>query len=258
MTEFSKYTDVDVYCKATECGIGDKLYCSSLIGDLQEAAERSSNSIGYGTDFLKENQICWIILKMRLSFTELPSWHETFRIRTWATSIEKIYYGRDFEIYSSDGRLIGMATSTWILADWNTHRPVIAGKRPELPPPVIQDPRLAFGESCPKIVFPSRNDIASETDKPVIIKYADYTELDRNRHVNNSRYTAWAYDALYKCGYDVSLIEDLVINYNSEVKSGEKVELFISKNDGKITVFGYKNIDTKVFACEMTLMQPVS
>ena len=40
MTEISKYTDVDVYCKATECGIGDRLYASVLIGDLQEAAEQ--------------------------------------------------------------------------------------------------------------------------------------------------------------------------------------------------------------------------
>ena len=253
MAESSRYTEMEVYCKATECGIGDRLYCSTLIGDLQEAAERSSTSIGYGTTFLKENDICWIILKMRLHFTELPCWHETFRIRTWANTIDKIYYGRDFEIYSSDNRLIGQAASTWILADWNSHRPVIANKRPEIPPPVIQDPRLVFGEKCPRIKFPARNDIAGEAEKPVIIKYADYNELDRNRHVNNSRYTAWAYDALFKYGYDVSLIEDLVINYNSEVKAGEKVELFVSQCDGKVSVFGYKNIDTKVFAVEMTL-----
>lgn len=255
MTEVAKYTEMEVYCKATECGIGDKLYCSSLIGDLQEASERSSNTLGYGTDFLKENSICWIILKMRLHFTELPSWHETFRIRTWATNLEKFYYGRDFEIFSSDGRLIGQATSTWILADWNTHRPVIAQKRPELPPPTIQDPRLVFGENCPKLRFPNRIDVAGDTEKPVIIKYADYNELDRNRHVNNSRYTAWAYDALYKNGYDVSLIEDLIINYNSEVKAGEKVELFICNEEGKVCVYGYKNIDLKVFAVEFTLRQ---
>ncbi len=253
MAETSKYTEMEVYCKATECGIGDKLYCSTLIGDLQEAAERSSYSLGYGTDFLKDNKICWIILKMRLHITELPGWHETFKIRTWASYLEKFYYGREFEIYSSDDRLIGYATSVWILADWETHRPVIANKRPELPPPTIQDPKLVYGEKCPKIKFPEKNEIAGETEKPVIIKYADYNELDRNRHVNNSRYTAWAYDALFKNGYDVSLIEDLVINYNSEVKAGEKVELFIAKDGDKISVFGYKNIDTKVFAVELTM-----
>ena len=63
MAETNKFTEMEVYCKATECGIGDKLYCSTLIGDLQEAAERSSYSLGYGTDFLKDNKMCWIILR---------------------------------------------------------------------------------------------------------------------------------------------------------------------------------------------------
>ena len=87
----------------------------------------------------------------------------------------------------------------------------------------------------------------------MIIKYADYTELDRNRHVNNSRYTAWAYDALFKSGYDVSSVKEISINYNNEVKQGEKVELYISENDGKIAVYGYKGADTKVFAAVVKL-----
>ena len=252
MPDYPPYTELEVYCKATECGIGDKLYASVLIGDLQEAAEQSSNSLGYGTDFLKENSMCWIILRMHIEFDRLPLWHETFKIRTWSTGLEKLYYGREFEVYDSEGIRIGKATSVWILADWNTHRPVIANKRPELPPPVTQSKEFVFGKSCPKIDFPEKSEIAGE-DKPVIIKYADYTELDRNRHVNNSRYTAWAYDALFKSGYDVSSIKEISIMYNSEVKQGEKVELYISDNDGKLAVYGYKDGNTKVFAAELKL-----
>ena len=253
MPEVQPYTELEVYCKATECGIGDMLFASVLIGDLQEAAEQSSYSLGYGTDFLKENNICWIILRMKIEIDRLPKWHETFKIRTWATGLEKIYYGREFEVYDSEGNRIGKATSVWILADWNTHRPVIAGKRPELPPAKVQSPELVFGKGCPKIAFPDKQDIASDSDKPVIIKYADFTELDRNRHVNNSRYTAWAYDALFKSGYDVTSVREISINYNSEVKQGEKVELYISGKDGKLTVYGYKDADTKVFAAELIL-----
>lgn len=253
MSDILPYTELEVYCKATECGIGDSLYASVLIGDLQEAAEQSSNSLGYGTDFLKENDICWIILRMHIEIDRLPLWHETFKIRTWGTGLEKIYYGREFEIYDSSGILIGKATSTWILADWNTHRPVIASKRPELPPCVVQSDKLVFGFGCPKIGFPEKKDIAGSSDKPVIIKYADYTELDRNRHVNNSRYTAWAYDALFKSGYDVSSVKEISVNYNSEVKQGEKVELYISDTGEKLAVYGYKNDDTKVFGAEMKL-----
>ena len=146
-----------------------------------------------------------------------------------------------------------MATSTWILADWNTHRPVIASKRPELPPCVAESDKKVFGTNCPKIEFPDKSDVAGAADKPVIIKYADYTELDRNRHVNNSRYTAWAYDALFKSGYDVSAVKEISINYNSEVKQGEKVELYIADSGEKLAVYGYKDVDTKVFAAELKL-----
>ena len=254
MADYPPFTELEVYCKATECGIGDRLYASVLIGDLQEAAEQSSFSLGYGTDFLKENNICWIILRMHIEIDRLPLWHETFKIRTWATGLEKIYYGREFEVYDSSGNRIGKATSTWILADWNTHRPVIANKRPELPPAFIQSTDLVFGKKCPKIDFPDKADVAGASDKPVIIKYADYTELDRNRHVNNSRYTAWAYDALFKSGYDVSSVKEISINYNSEVKQGEKVELYIADNGGKLAVYGYKDADIKVFAAELKLI----
>lgn len=253
MSEYPPYTELEVYCKATECGIGDRLYASVLIGDLQEAAEQSSRTLGYGTDFLKENSICWIILRMHIEIDRLPEWHETFKIRTWATGLEKIYYGREFEVYDSKGIRIGKATSTWILADWNTHRPVIAAKRPELPPPFVQSTEKVFGTNCPKVDFPDKKDVAGVSDKPVIIKYADYTELDRNRHVNNSRYTAWAYDALFKSGYDVSSVREISIIYNSEVKQGEKVELYIADDGNKLAVYGYKDENTKVFAAELKL-----
>lgn len=253
MAEYSPYTELEVICKATECGIGDKLYASVLIGDLQEAAERSSHALGYGTDFLKENSICWIILRMHIEIDRLPEWHETFKIRTWSTGLEKLYYGREFEVYDSNGIRIGKATSTWILADWNTHRPVIASKRPELPPCAVQSDELVFGKKCPKIAFPDKQEVRGASEKPVIIKYADYTELDRNRHVNNSRYTAWAYDALFKSGYDVTTVKEISINYNSEVKQGEKVELYIYDAGEKLAVYGYKDDDTKVFAAELKL-----
>ena len=253
MADQDFYTDLPVYCKATECGIGDKLFASVLIGDLQEAAERSSSKDGYGTDFLRENNICWIILRMHLKFNRLPSWHEQFTIRTWGTDLKKISYGRDFEIRSEDGALIGQATSTWILADMGTHRPVIARKRPELPPYDPTDRPKVFGEDCPKLVFPEREEVEKITSKPVISKYADFSELDRNLHVNNSRYTAWAYDVLYKYGIDVDSVSEIIINYVAEVKAGEKVDLFLVEQEGSMLICGYKNEDVKAFCVEIRL-----
>ena len=116
MPDYPPYNEIEVYCKATECGIGDSLYTSVLIGDMQEAAEQSSYSLGYGTDFLKENNMCWIILRMHIEIERLPKWHETFKIRTWATGLEKLYYGREFEVYDSQGTRIGKAIFSFLSA----------------------------------------------------------------------------------------------------------------------------------------------
>ena len=156
MSDDCRFTEYEAFCKATECGLGDKMFCSALIGDIQEAGERGSDALGYGTPFLRDHGICWIILRMRLHFDTLPSWGDTFYIRTWANSLKKIYYGREFEIVDSSGNVIGMATSTWILADWNSHRPVIAGKNPDLPEYVLQGDAYVFGDECPKIKVPFR------------------------------------------------------------------------------------------------------
>lgn len=254
MADSSIYTDLETYCKATECGIGDKLFASVLIGDLQEAAERGSNKLGYGTGFLRDNNICWIILRMQLKIDRLPVWPEKFTITTWATDLQKISYGRDFEIKAEDGTVIGQATSTWILADINTHRPVIARKRPELPP---YDPdngaAKVFGKDCPKLKFPERAEVEEITDNPVISKYADFSELDRNKHVNNSRYTAWAFDVLYKYGINVNTVKEITINYIAEVKSGEKVDLFLVENNDALLICGYKNEDIKAFCVEIRI-----
>ena len=254
MADSRVYTDLETYCKATECGIGDRLFASVLIGDLQEAAERGSNKLGYGTDFLRENNICWIILRMQIKFNRLPVWPERFTITTWATDLQKISYGRDFEIKAQDGTVIGRATSTWILADLTTHRPVIARKRPELP---AYDPdncaAKIFGADCPKLKFPERSEVEDITFKPVISKYADFSELDRNHHVNNSRYTAWAYDVLYKYGIDVNKVNEITINYIAEVKSGEKVDLFLVESGDALLICGYKNENTKAFCVEIRL-----
>jgi len=108
-----------------------------------------------------------------------------------------------------------------------------------------------FGRSCGKLDLPARN--VYEGENPVIIKYGDYSELDRNKHVNNSKYTAWAVDALYKyLGQDI-YVKNIVINYNREVRHGEKVEFYVAEEDGGYLICGYKDGDTQVFGCKIML-----
>ncbi|MBR1797193.1 MAG: hypothetical protein IJ757_04170 [Clostridiales bacterium] len=241
------YSELEFYVKSTDCATDSHLAPYVLLSDLQETADKGAADTGWGREAIGEYDCCWIVLRCQMSLRRLPSWKESFKIRTWSCGARKLFFDREYEIFDETGELIGSSTSVWILAEKETHRPVFPSKLPTLPQDFAQSDRLALGESCPKLKLPIR----PEDKAPVIIKYADYTELDHNHHVNNTRYLAWIYDALYKGGYDVHGITDININYMSEVKSEERVELYIIDTENGVLVSGYREDDTGVFTSEI-------
>jgi hypothetical protein len=68
--------------------------------------------------------------------------------------------------------------------------------------------------------------LPAETE-PVLKKSADFSDIDRNRHLNNTRYAAWAVDTLYAgaVSEEQYTIQGIDINYLSEVKFGEIINL---------------------------------
>ncbi len=242
-----EFSECSFYIKGTDCGPDDGLLMSVLLGDIQETAELGASECGFDTYDINKHNACWIVLRNRIHINNLPRWRDTITIRTWHTGIEKFYYGREYEIFDKDRNVIGYGTSAWIIADMESHKPIIPGRTPGFDASPAQNSRMVYGEMCPKIKAPAKPERSAD-----IIKYADYSELDHNHHVNNSRYLAWIYDALHKSGFSTSLINDFNINYLTEVKDSEKVELYVEYPEKeKIRVYGYKNDDISVFASEL-------
>ncbi|MBO7453675.1 MAG: hypothetical protein J6U54_25360 [Clostridiales bacterium] len=245
------YCERKFYVECHECSRDDIIFPNILTGDFQETAEYGVYEYGVDTDTLKKNDFCWIILRMSVEMDSFPKWKDSFSIKTWGCGVKGIFWRRDYSVHDVDGNEIGRACSEWIVADNNSHRPVrptnveavfegkVNGKLLE-----PQNDRLALDYAAPKLEIPDMEELG----EPVITKYADFSELDHNDHVNNTRYVAWAYDVLYKLGIDVCSIKKFDINYHSEVKSGEKVDIYHKTIDGKETIYGFKGDGVKVFA----------
>ncbi len=242
----SDFSELEFYTKGTECGTDSCLAPYVLLSDLQETADKGAADNGWGRDAIGEYNCCWIILRCRIQFRKLPKWREKFTISTWSRGAKKLFFDREYEIFDEKRELIGAASSVWILADKDSHRPVFPSRLESLPQDSAESDRYALGEECPKLKIPPRPD-----DEPVIIKYADYTELDHNHHVNNTRYLAWVYDALFKSGYDLGKVSDININYISEVKSGQKVDIYVTSSGQGMYIYGYREDDSGVFICEI-------
>ncbi|MCR5592670.1 MAG: hypothetical protein K6F79_02815 [Saccharofermentans sp.] len=244
----SDHSDVEFYTKSTDCGTDSRLAPYVLLSDLQETADVGAADTGWGREAIGEYNCCWIVLRYRISFDRLPFWKEKFTIRTWSCGPKKLFFDREFEVFDEQGTVIGKASSVWILADKDSHRPVFPSRLDSLPQGLVQSERLVFGESAGKLPALKAESFEGE---PAITKYADYSELDHNHHVNNTRYLAWVYDALFKLDTDLYKVKEININYISEVKSGQKVDIYVKKHGNSIEVAGFRDDNSGVFISEI-------
>ncbi len=225
------------YCFAlrnTDTDFRDRLHLASLFSLMQEAAYMNAEVLNLGASRLDGLDLCWLLARISVRLTQLPHWGNTVWVKTWSRGAQKMYFIRDFTFHIDDpaAQPFGHASSEWLVARRDSHRP----QRPDL----VLDPALqaearvrpsVFQAPCPRL--PALDDPADT--RPLLVKYADYSDIDRNRHVNNTRYIAWCMDAVYASDetslsqpvrWTERIIRGLDINYLSEVRLGHKILLF--------------------------------
>ena len=151
-----------------------------------------------------------------IRMTGYPEWGKTITVETWPKGVDHLFAFRDFKIIDEDGAVIGAATSTWMILDQETRRP----KSVDIVKPVLH---LATHqdvlEGNPPLLHPLKEIATSELRK------VRFSEVDQNGHVNNIRYIDWCLDALTSEWHSTRRIKTLVINYLSEVKSDEIIQI---------------------------------
>lgn len=224
--------------RSTDVDFSDQLQLPSVFAYLQEAAYRHAEQLGIGASCLDQLSLSWVLTKISLRLERLPVWGEQVQVRTWSRGAEKLLFVRDFILSAgpAGGPYLpfGRASSEWLVVSSGSHRP----QRPAI---VLETAGLparrepvdrALDFPCPKLT-------AAPETRVVLRKYADFSEIDRNRHLNNTRYIAWAVDALYadrlgdlaRLGDPAAVplsIQAIDIHYLQEIKPGEPVELTIS------------------------------
>lgn len=216
----------------TETDIHDRLHFHSLFAMLQEAACLDADRHGFGAEVMDSLSVCWLLLRMNVQMDRIPKWKDEIYIRTWSQGFERLLFNRDFDIFDQDRNLIGRATSVWVIAHQGDHRPVRPSSIEGMSVFESSTPSGRKAEKIPPISDEKRE------NSPKFKRFADYSQIDRNMHVNNTHYVAWSEDACYSLISDEDRISELTINYSSEVHPGEEVQLFCILEDGVIIVDG--------------------
>ena len=205
--------------RSTDTGSDDRATPHAITALIQEAASIDAGHLGFGADALDGRSLCWLLLRTSVRFADRPVWREEITVDTWTNGTDKLLALRDFCITGPDGRGLARATTSWLLADRATRRP----QRVD----VLGDRRMSefqyssLGFQAPRI---DERSVPFPVE-PAIFRHAGFSDIDRNGHVNNTRYIAWCLDAAYEvlgeepriCGFDV--------NYVSEVTIGEDIAI---------------------------------
>lgn len=218
-TQYSRTFEI----RSTETDLWDRLHLEDLFSMLQEVASEHATLLGTGTDVLDKRNLVYLLSGMSLRIKEYPVWGDRLKIRTWCREIARLFFVRDYRVETISGKEIAAGTSSWFLTDKDTHRPVRPSQIEDLIEDYVYPKDNALGFNAPRfktgdLEFP---------DGTSFTKFADFSDMDRNRHVNNTKYIAWAVDRYYHhfgidepasiCGVDV--------NFLSEVKYGDKLNI---------------------------------
>ena len=223
-----------------------RLKPSMMLFFAQDTAAEHCLLLNADWDTLSAKQLFWAVIRQRFQVTRLPRAGETITVETWPMPTSKVAYPRSTVAYDENGNELFRAVALWVLMHTDTRAMILPAKSGvEVAGQVRGDELAAPGSLLPK-------QLENGVQRSVV-----FSELDKNGHMNNTRYLDWICDLLDSAFHKDHVLRDLTICYMSEVKEGEKIDLHYSEVNGLLQVeAGRKNPDAnekdqRVFAAQV-------
>ncbi|MBN2480614.1 MAG: hypothetical protein JXB19_02655 [Bacteroidales bacterium] len=192
-----------------------KLRLSSLCGFFQEIAGKHAEHLGFGYFAMRQSGLVWMLSRLFIEIHEYPSWEDTIAVETWPSGMERLFFRREFQVCKGKKKMIS-AVSYWLSLNIKTLRPQVF----PIDETVIRHNagRYAIDGVLEKIPPPA-------TDIAVRSFGIRYSELDQNRHVNNTKYVDWIMDSFKTGLLEKSMPCFFGIEYKHEVKEQDIVQI---------------------------------
>ena len=200
-------TDLEVDCFG-------KLKLSTLLYYAQEVAGKHCVLLGADYDTLAAKNLFWAVIRHRVQITRLPLRGETITVETWPMPTTRVAYPRSMVAYDAEGNELFRSISLWVLMDTETRAMVLPGKSGIAVAGTLRGNELA----APNSLQPGKDGIGTE-------RTVTYSCLDRNGHMNNTRYLDWVDDLLPSSFHMEHHAQEFVICYLSEAREGQTLRL---------------------------------
>lgn len=194
---------------------------SVLLYFAQEAAGHHCNALALDWDTLAKKNLFWAVTRHRVQISRLPRAGETITVETWPMPTTRVAFPRSTIGYDSNGQEVFRSISLWVLMDTQTRAMILPGKSGVDVPGTLRGFELA----APGSIFPKV--LQNHTCRQV-----SYTELDRNGHMNNTRYMDWIDDLLPSAFHETHPVKEFTVCYLSEARESQKIDMTWELTDG--------------------------
>ena len=187
---------------------------SVLLYFAQEVAGHHAARLGTDWETLAEKHLFWAILRHHVQVERLPVAGETVTLETWPMPTSRVAYPRATVAYDAQGNVLMRTVAVWVLMNTDTRAMILPGKSGVEVAGTLRGTELAV----PGSIAPAK--LANSTCRTV-----GYTELDRNGHMNNTRYLDWIDDLLSADFHGAHPVREMTLCYLSEAREGQHLQL---------------------------------
>ena len=191
-----------------------RLKPSMILYYVQDVAGRHFDRISMDYEALAEKGMIWAIIRQKVQITRLPRRGETIRVETWPMPTTRVAYPRSVVAYDESGSEVFRSISIWVLMDITSRNLILPGKSG-----ISVAGTLRGNELTAPNALPARNLIHRRS------RTVSFTDLDRNGHMNNTRYLDWIDDLIPSAFHQEHDLKELTVCYLSEAREGQTLSM---------------------------------
>lgn len=204
---------------------------AAILEAMQETAGVHSGLLRLSHDYFARRGIGWVLTRLKVEMQRLPHIDEEIRIETYPTPARHMFTPRTHIFYDAAGAEIGCANSLWAVMDLAERKMV---KRDDVFGMIPPNTKLRVAAGMPVSV----RALPGEVQQGRVL--AQYTDLDTNRHVNNTKYMDWCCNAL---GLDVMrdfCVTAFDVNYDAEIRPGSELRTELTREGNRFVFCGFE------------------
>ncbi len=229
--------------RTRDCDLNGTWRFSAILASMQEAANVHCTGLGCDREQLIRKGAVWVLVRSEIRMDRYPTVGERVTVQTFHMPTRHRLFPRYYLMTDGEGKQLGMASTLWMLMNWET-REAVSAESLGVTLPDNSDVKPPMG--MPGLIRPLAEEERLSVYHPV------YTDLDVNQHVNNTRYADWVCNQIGTEALRKKEIARMILDYNAEVLPGQELVFHFRQNERQCQLAGCCG-EKKAFeiACEL-------